>query len=417
VTRLVARTIAIEESTDLLRRFPDGDGLVWLRAGNGLVGCGEAARLDPGAGHARFDRANDQLSEVFERTDVTDEVNLPGTGPVAFGSFTFDPAAPDSVVVVPSMIVGRREDTTWLTHIGAEPSDHSFWSEPGDSSGSGRPAGGARDRVRYAGSTVSETAWLDAVAEAEAVVRRGGAVEKVVLARDLLVWSKTAFDKRLVLERLARRFPECYTFCLDGLVGATPELLVRTMGDVVESVVLAGSAPRGSRDDEDRRLGEELLASDKDRREHEVGVRSVRDILSQACSTLEAPAGPHLLRLANVQHLSTSFRGRLAEPLTSLEMAGRLHPTAAVCGLPRPDALELIRDLEGMDRARYGGPVGWMDARGDGEWGIALRCAEIKGRRGRLFAGCGIVEGSVPEAELEETRLKLRAMQSALTPT
>lgn len=392
----------------MIGRLPGGKGLVWLRGGEGLVGWGEAARFDPGTGDDRFERANEKLFRLFTDIEVTDEVKKAGTGPVAFGSFTFDPETEGSVVVVPAVIVGRRAGETWLTHIGEERGGEDDWF--------GSPGAGAQDRVRYAGSTVSEVAWVDAVARGEAVVREG-IVEKVVLARDVLVWSNSALDTRLVMARLAKGFPECYTFSCEGLVGATPELLVRTMGRDVDSVALAGSARRGSDDEDDRRLGEELLASNKDGREHELGVRSVQEILAELCSPLEVPAGSSLLRLANVQHLSTSFRGRLREPLSSLQMAGRLHPTAAVCGYPRLGALELIRSLEGIDRGRYSGPVGWMDARGDGEWGIALRCAEIEGRRARLFAGCGIVEGSVPEAELEETRLKLRAMQFALDPT
>ena len=403
-----ARTIPLDDPGDLAGLVPHAGGLAWLHRGDGLVGWGEAVRFDPGTGERRFERANEQLSDFFGRLDVDDEVNAVGTGPLAFGSFTFDPAAPGSVVILPSMVVGRRAGRAWLTRIGED--------EAAGPAREQRRDHRARGRVRYAGSSVSELAWLDAVARAEGLVRQQE-LEKVVLARDLLVWSESALDEQALLGRLATTFPECYTFSCDCLVGATPELLVRTNGPEVESVVLAGSAPRGATQEDDHRLGEGLLASDKDRREHDVGVRSVDHVLAGLCSSREAPDGPSLLRLANVQHLSTHLRGRLTPSLTSLQVAGRLHPTAAVCGLPADNALQLIRSLEGMERARYSGPVGWMDARGNGEWGIALRCAEVDGNRARLFAGAGIVEGSMPEAELEETRLKLRAMQSALDPT
>ncbi len=405
--RLAVRTVAIDDRVDLIGRLPEGEGVAWVRHGEGLVGWGEAARFDPGAGEGRFERANDQVLDWFEAADVSEQVNGPGTGPVAFGSFTFDPGAYGSVVVVPSVVIGRRDGVSWLTRIGEQ--------QAADEAPPNPPPPGASDRVRYGGSTIPELAWLEAVARAEAAARRGD-VDKVVLARDVLVWSKSVLDVRSILARLTARFPQCYTFCCDGLVGATPELLVRTSGEEVESVVLAGSAPRGPNEEEDRRLGDALLASPKDLREHELGVRSVAEVMGELCSEVDS-SGPSLLRLANVQHLSTSFRGRFDQTLTSLQVAGRLHPTAAVCGLPRNSAHSFIGKLEGMDRGRYSGPVGWMDSRGDGEWGIALRCAEIDGNRGRLFAGCGIVEGSVPEAELEETRLKLRAMQSALDPT
>ncbi|MGI8940320.1 MAG: isochorismate synthase, partial [Actinomycetota bacterium] len=210
------------------------------------------------------------------------------------------------------------------------------------------------------------------------------------------------------------RFPECFSFAVDGLVGATPELLVRVMGRQLESLVLAGSIRRGRDDEEDERLGALMLESAKDGREHEISVRDVSEIVATLCDDV-AIGDAWLLKLANVQHIATTVRGTLAAPLTSLEVAGRLHPTAAICGRPRDDALAMIRRLEGMDRARYGGPVGWVDARGNGEWGIALRCAEVDGGNARLFAGAGIVAGSTPEGELDETRIKLLAMQSALS--
>jgi menaquinone-specific isochorismate synthase len=190
--------------------------------------------------------------------------------------------------------------------------------------------------------------------------------------------------------------------------------LVRRRGLDVESLVLAGSAARGRDAAADGRLGFDLLHSAKDLDEHRPALESVRSVLSEVCSQLGSDAEPFLLKLPNVQHLATKLWGRLASPLSALELAGSLHPTAAICGTPTTVARELIHSLEGMERARYSGPVGWISASGDGEWGIALRCAELNGGRGRLFAGSGIVKGSLPEAELEETRLKLRAMQAAL---
>jgi len=228
------------------------------------------------------------------------------------------------------------------------------------------------------------------------------------------VWAEQPLDPRALVHRLAERFPDCFAFACRGLVGATPELLIRRTGQVVQSVPLAGSARRGRGPGEDARLGQALLDSEKDRAEHQLAVDSVWEALQPLCARLEADAEPWVLRLDNVQHLATRFDGVLARPMASLDLAGALHPTAAVCGTPTAAALDRIRALERMDRGRYAGPVGWTDAHGDGEWGIALRCAEVNGPRARLFAGAGIVTGSLPEGELEETRLKLRAMQSAL---
>jgi menaquinone-specific isochorismate synthase len=266
--------------------------------------------------------------------------------------------------------------------------------------------------VRYAGASAAEIAWLDAVDRAVRRIRAGD-VEKVVLARDRLVYSDEPFDLGALVTRLRERFPDCYTFRVAGLVGASPELLIRRSGDRLGSLVLAGTARRGAGDADDQRIGDDLLASAKDLAEHRPAVASVRATLEPLTARLDVEDTPHLLRLANVQHLATSVTGTLLSPVDALALAERLHPTAAVGGTPTARALELIAELETIDRGRYAGPVGWVDAAGDGELAIALRCAQIDGARGRLFAGAGIVGDSLPESELEETRLKLRAMQSA----
>jgi len=404
---LTVRTVEVDDPGDLLPRLPDPGGTAWLRHGEGMVGWGEAARVEAGTGGDRFARAGAALDALLGRAEVVDDVGIAGTGPIAFGSFTFDARSRRSVLIIPRVVLGRRDGRAWLTVVGDEPPDG--WRADAVEA---LPRPG---RIRYAGASIPELRWIEAVAATVRELRRGeGALEKVVLARDVLVWAEAPLDLRALAHRLAERFPSCYTFLCDGLVGATPELLVRRAGPLVESVVLAGSAARGADDAEDARLGGALLRSEKDLAEHRPAVASVSDVLAPRCAALAVDAAPSLLRLDNVQHLATAVTGTLAQPASALDLAAALHPTAAVCGTPRGAALERIRALEGMDRARYSGPVGWVDARGDGEWGIALRCAEVDGRRARLFAGAGIVAGSLPEAELEETRLKLRAMQSAL---
>lgn len=401
------RTVALEEPVDLVASLAEPGGYLWVRGDEGMVGWGEAARIQVGAGPRRFDEAADVLANVFASFDVDNEVQTAGTGPVAFGSFTFDDASAGSVLVVPEVVIGRGGGRAWMTVAGrAQPPvlRHAVAASPD------------HDRIRYAGSTVTEVAWLEAVATALDSIRRGD-LEKVVLARDLLVWSKVLFDTRTLAHRLAAVFPECYTFACKSLVGATPELLVRRARNEITSLVLGGSARRGATAEEDARLGAELRSSPKDRHEHDLAVDSVRAGLEPLCRRLEIDPEPWLLRLANVQHLATGVTGELAASYTSLQIAGVLHPTAAVCGTPSDAARAAIGALEGLDRGRYAAPVGWVDSRGDGEWGIALRCAELNGHRARLFAGAGIVDGSVPEEELEETRLKLRAMQGALEAT
>lgn len=402
---LTARTVALDGPLDLLGTLPDPRGYVWVRHGAGLVGWGEHLRIEIGAGGGRFDEAEDRLGRVFDQARVEDEVGDFGTGPVAFGAFTFDDARRGSALVIPKVVVGQAEGRSWLTTVGGH-DPRPLQAQPSPSA----PA-----RIRYAGSSVSEVTWLEAVSDAVAAIK-GGRLRKVVLARDLHVWSKSELEPRALAQRLAQRYPECFTFFCDGLIGATPELLVRRRGSRVESTVLAGSAPRGATPQDDDRLGHSLLASVKDLDEHTPAREAVEGVLASLCSSLEVDPEPWLLRLANVQHLATRLRGTLTERLSALEIAGRLHPTPAICGTPTPDALGIIAALEGLDRARYSGPVGWVSAKGDGEWGIALRCAELSGNRARLFAGAGIVADSLPEDELEETRIKLRAMQSALEP-
>ena len=281
-----------------------------------------------------------------------------------------------------------------------------------------RPVEGPAPRLRYADGALDPATWSAAVATA--VGRIGaGELAKVVLARDLLVSADVPLDPRRLLRRLADRFPDCWTFAVDGLLGATPELLLRRSGRQLSARVLAGTAPRGAGAADDR-LAAALMGSAKDRAEHALAVDSLVRALEPYCATLEVPEEPELLTLANVRHLASDVTGTQRRHGSRgraglLELVGAVHPTAAVCGTPTADAAAMIAELEGMDRGRYAGPVGWLDARGDGEFGLALRCAELTGDDGaRLFAGCGIVAGSDPAAELAETQAKFAAFQAAL---
>ncbi|MQA86798.1 MAG: isochorismate synthase [Streptosporangiales bacterium] len=405
---LVVRSVPIDDPGELVFRLPEPAGLAWLRRGDGLIGLGEAARIrlgPDGVRTNRFVQAGNELRELFGAADVEDRVGVPGSGPVAFGSFTFDPRSAGSVLVVPRAVIGRRDGRAWLTTIGdgADP----------DALTQVRPAAEPVD-VRWGDGTLAAPDWERAVERAVKTIR-AGRLAKVVLSRDLYAWAEGPIDPRVLLRRLAGRFPDCYTFACDGLVGATPELLVRREDDRITSLVLAGSTSRSPDPVEDARRGEALLASAKDVEEHKLAVESVRAALEPLCADVRIAAEPSLLVLANVQHLASPVTGRLGDARTAaLEVAAALHPTAAVCGTPTPAALEFIRKLEGMDRGRYAGPVGWIDAGGNGEWGIALRCAQIDGTQARLFAGGGIVAGSDPAAELAETQVKFSAMRYAL---
>ena len=281
--------------------------------------------------------------------------------------------------------------------------------------------------VTYRSGARTEEEWSDVVAGA--IKRIGdGDVEKVVLARDLRARTTEPADARRLLAVLSQRYPGCWTFSVDGLLGATPELLVRLERGLITSRVLAGTIQRSQDDARDLGLAASLARSSKDLEEHEYAVRSVADALAPHCTTMNVPEAPFVLHLANVMHLATDVTGVLAAPIgssrraahgpTALRLAASLHPSAAVCGTPTTEAAALIDEIEGMDRDRYAGPVGWMDAAGDGEWGIALRCARLDAEDPhelRLFAGCGIVAGSDPAAELAESNAKLLPMREALS--
>lgn len=406
---LVARTIAVDAPGPLLRLLPERSPSAWVRRGEGLVGWGTAARLDA-TGHDQIAAADRWWRGLVTRAIVRDEVGLPGCGPVAFGSFAFDDDRATSSLVVPRVIVGHRGERWWVTTIGA---DGALPPVP-SLTATNRPRNPGT--VTFADGARSGADWELAVAEA---VRRinTGELEKVVLARDLVAEADTSIDPRWPLSRLAERYPRCWTFSVDGLIGATPEMLVRLDRGLITSRVLAGTIRRTGDDARDLALAASLARSSKDLEEHEYAVRSVAHALEPYCSSMNVPETPFVLHLPNVMHLATDVAGVAADGVSSLGLAAALHPTAAVCGTPTDHARELIRELENMDRGRYAGPVGWIDRYGDGEWGIALRCAQIEAQRPgrmRLFAGCGVVAGSDPEAELAESAAKLVPMRDAL---
>jgi menaquinone-specific isochorismate synthase len=394
-------------SADLLDHLPAEGSLAWVRRGDGVVGWGRAAGLQV-AGSNRFADAQQWWNRLTAAAVVRDEVDVPGSGLVAFGSFAFT-ATNRSVLVVPEVVVGRRGQTTWVTTISPA---SSLAAPPQLERREPESAG----EVTFADGARSGTEWTAMVADA---VRRigSGVVEKVVLARDLVALAERPIDLRRPLHRLAAAYPGCWTFAVDGLIGATPELLVRREKGLITSRVLAGTIRRTGDDDHDLALAASLARSSKDLEEHEFAVRSVAEALKPNCQSMLVPETPFVLHLPNVMHLATDVTGVAANGASALGLAAALHPSAAVCGTPTPVARELIAELEGMQRGRYAGPVGWMDGNGDGEWGIALRCGQADPddpARMRLFAGCGIVAGSDPIAELAESNAKLVPMRDAL---
>jgi len=414
---LVSRTTAVDPATlptDLLDLLPADGGTAWIRRGDGLVAWGELTRIVR-SGPTRLTDAEADWRAVVGHAVVRDEVRVPGTGPVAFGSFSFAADSPaGGVLVVPRVVVGRRGGTAWVTTMGAGAVAPVPALVP-------QPRPTSPGTVSYRDGALDGRAWQDAVAQAVAAIR-GGQLDKVVLAREVLATTTAPLDIRWALHRLAQDYQACWTFAVDGMLGATPELLVRSEKGLVTSRVLAGTIRRTGDDDADLAHAALLAHSSKDLEEHEYAVTSLSEALAPFCSSTNVPETPFVLHLPNVLHLATDVTGVLAsDPLTghpsSLTLVDALHPTAAVAGTPTDQACVLIERLEGMDRGRYAAPVGWLGADGDGEWALALRSAEVDAadpRRLRLFAGCGIVAASDPAAELAESEAKLEPMRHAL---
>jgi menaquinone-specific isochorismate synthase len=329
------------------------------------------------------------------------------SGAIAFVSFSYL-SDNQSVVVVPEVIVGQNSEKTWLTVIGSKDIEKIKAEIYAPKEVPHSPV-----NVSWSDGTISTTQWQESVKKAVERINKKE-LDKVVLARDIHAHSDQDIDPRYLLKNLSNSYPECWSFSVDGLVGATPELLIRRSGDAVLSRVLAGTIRRDE-SATDSELATTLLTSGKDLEEHEFAVSSVATSLALHCTDMNVPTNPRVLRLSNVAHLATDISGTLVDSAPALVLAGSLHPTAAICGTPTGRAKSLIQELEQMNRNRYTGPVGWINAKGDGELGIALRCAEINGNSARLFAGCGIVSESNPEDELAESNAKFIAMRDALT--
>jgi menaquinone-specific isochorismate synthase len=397
-------TTRIGDHLPLLELLPNDAPLSWVRNGEGLVGWGVHATTTV-SGKDRFEKARDWWHHQLETFSVANSVHGSGTGPVLFTSFSFD-RNEESVLVIPKVIVGQKGLQSWITWVGD--SNQPLLPEKSQNISQGP--------FIFGDGSISTAAWKERVAEAIIRIEKTG-VDKVVLARDLLATNSSVIDARPILKKLADEYPSTWTFAVDGLVGATPELLLRLSRGMVTSRVLAGTIPKTGDDAKDLALAASLARSSKDLEEHEYAVRSVAEALEPFCSSTNVPESPFVLHLANVMHLATDVTGALSETkqrVDAFSLLKSLHPSAAVCGTPRNIAFDIIDEIEGMNRGRYAGPVGWIDASGDGELGIALRTGQINGKEIRIYAGCGIVAGSNPEKELEESAAKMIPMRSAL---
>lgn len=404
---LTARSRATDPVSSLLPVLDAASPLLFMRKGEGLAGIGEAVRLTF-RGPARISQAAEAWLRIAASASVDDTVRLPGSGLVAFGAFTFAAeSAHESVLIVPRVIIGRRDGVSWVTEVTATGDDTPL-PTPAE-----QPFGPESATSLHPGEIGPER-FRELVADAVARLGSEG-LRKVVLARDLVGELPEGADVRRVLGRLAEAYPDTWTFAVDGHIGSSPETLVQVGNGMATARVLAGSIARGADADADAAAAHRLANSEKDRDEHRYAVQSVVDALApHARGGVTASETPFTLQLPNLWHLATNIEGVLSDASSALDLAAALHPTAAVAGTPTPMALDAIRDLEPLDRGRYGGPVGWVDAAGDGTWAVSLRSAEVSGRTIRAYAGSGILAASDPESELAETQLKFRPMVEAL---
>lgn len=420
VTALSVETTPLDDVRHLVPFLDSRRPLVWIRKGEGIAGIGEALRLEF-RGPERIREAAEAWRETVRAATVSDDVHTPGTGLVAFGTFAFDDeSTATSVLIVPEVVLGRRGGRSWITRIRRD-GDTAATAAPRRPGHPVAPNGdlprpiafGDEYRLSLLPAGLDESGYEAAVATAVAKIREHD-LSKVVLARELSGHLPLESDVRRALVELALGYPDCWTFAVDGLVGSSPETLVRVHHGTVTARVLAGTRSRGRDAASDHESAMSLAASVKDQDEHRFAVSSVLDALRPHSADLAASDLPFTLKLPNLWHLATDIAGTLSDGASSLDLADALHPTAAVAGTPTRDAVALIRELEPFDRGRYAGPVGWVGGDGDGEWAIALRCAQLDDT-GDLtaYAGAGIVADSDPATEYAETTMKFRPIVEA----
>ena len=384
------------------------DGIAFIRDGEGMVARGEVLRLRA-SGPGRIAALAAQWRSLSTKAQVSDPTPASGRGLVAFGSMAFDDQSDwESVLIVPRQILGVRDGRAWLTTIGETPVTNPVFNADDWISNWAIPP-----VLRLEEGALSEDGFEDIVSAAIAKLE-DHRLQKVVLARDLVATLPADFDVRPAIARLTRRYPSCWTYWVNQRFGASPELLVRVDHGRVSARVLAGTASRGTDPDVDRAIAGALAASPKNTTEHRIAVESLVSALEPYCDEINADDVPFSLALPNVWHLASDVQGIISNDSSVLDLAEALHPTAAVAGTPRETALDLIRELEPSDRGSYAGPVGWVGADGDGEWVIALRGAVVAGGKLVAHAGCGIVVGSNPAAELAETQLKFQPISQVL---
>ncbi len=400
---ITAKELGLDEGSAFAELLGSNSS-AFLSDKQGLIGWGEALRLEA-KGPNRILDLDTQWRDFVSNAEVTNEVNLSGSGLICFGSIAFsDKSLSTSILVIPNVIIGKHEDTLWLTTVNIDEAkalelisfDSTFTSatfEPGQ--------------------ITPDQYILNVERAVEEIAAKN--IEKVVLARDLKASVSESFNINPVLRKLEKKFDSCYIYSVDGLFGASPELLVKVERQQFSARVLAGTAGRGTDPGVDQAIGAALFDSPKNRSEHKFAIDSLVSSLEQFTDQIEVDDKPFSIALPNLWHLASDVRALLNSDASSLQVVNALHPSAAVAGTPRDKALEVIEAIENLDRGRYAGPVGWLGADGDGVWAIALRGAQLENNVLTAFAGCGIVAESDAQAELAEAVLKFKPIVDALS--
>jgi isochorismate synthase len=404
------------------------------RAGAALAALGCVRRLEAN-GPERFKQVAAAWRELAGSAEADAPDGPPGAGLVAIGGFAFADdggTAPHwagyeaADLIVPEVALARRGGDVRVTLTAlAAPDDTAddlvarLERRAGELRNADLPLVDPAPAGRFQIASVAPPEhYVAAVARAVERIRAGD-FEKIVLAREVAVYAPADHDAAAVFGVLRVAFEFCYVFCAGrgdaAFIAASPELLVRREGLRASTVALAGSTRRSADPAVDDHLAEQLMRSDKDREEQEIVTRRIARALRPHAVWVAAPDEPAIVKVANIQHLATPIRAQLTHPRSAIELAGLLHPTPAVGGEPHAAAAPRIPAFEGLDRGWYAGPVGWTDSNEDGEFCVALRCALLRGREARLYAGVGVVRDSDPAAELAETEVKLGALLPVLS--
>ena len=398
-----------------------------------LVGLGTCEEIVTNQGADRFFHVEKKWKQLIEQAVINNTEDHQGTGPVAFGCFSFDPLKEKTslwshfsaaVFRLPKFMLSIIDNQAFLTtnvicnssqdpdiYIGIEKERQKLLTR------AAFPCIKYDEVILNDRMDVRSEEWLDSVKKVVQDLKKGP-LKKVVLARELRLFFNEHVHIESALNRLLSEQLDSYVFAMesneDCFIGATPERLVRKEQEHAFSACLAGSTARGHNEEEDTQLGEALLKDDKNRIEHQYVVNVIRQAMEETCHEVKIPSAPQLLKLKHIQHLYTPVIGTLDQHISILSLVEKLHPTPALGGFPKEEAKAKIREVEALDRGLYAGPIGWLDYRGNGDFAVAIRSGLIQGNEASIFAGCGIVEDSVAQFEFEETNIKFKPMLSAL---